>query len=112
MDDMLRHFDTACLGCSCLSGDVIAQHMSAHLPRDCLKFTATHLIAEFVHVCSADVAAALRHPPVYNVSIDVFNWACRSDSFAPWISLPLDELTRRLERLPRYEDLQNLDTHR
>jgi hypothetical protein len=103
---ILRHFDAARLECSGLSDDVIAQRFSAHLPSDSLQFRATYLAAGFAHMYGADVAAALRRPLIDNGSIDNVTDRPCSHSLASWLSLPLDELTRRLERLSR-EDIQS-----
>ncbi|KAG2142130.1 hypothetical protein BD769DRAFT_52350 [Suillus cothurnatus] len=106
IDVIIQHVYAKRLEISGLSDEAIAFRLGVRLPPDTLKFRATFIAAEFIHLYGAVVAASIRRPSLDSVSIvNVANGAS-SHNFAPWTSQPLQELTRRLEKLPR-ADIQS-----
>ncbi|KAG2096713.1 uncharacterized protein F5147DRAFT_778221 [Suillus discolor] len=106
IDFIMRHFSAHKTQLSVLMPDDFLDHLtSTVVPFGCPRTRVSILAAKFQNLYSEQVASALRAPPdvvgVYDVPT-VLSAASVSISM-PWLTVSLDDLTRRLEKLSRAE---------
>jgi hypothetical protein len=111
VDFLLMHSSAWKAQISFMAHDDILNHLSSTaVPHGCPRTRSTILASEFVRLYGDQVATAFRTPPQSAAAFDVPTPSAAVSSASPtsWLSVSIDDLTRRLEKLSRADILHCL----